>query len=91
MDQDDQRFSLLLQEAVSIWRREPGSPANTYDWYRRSAQRSGEVSMGRRRQLAGSGQAYVHVDAKKISGRWMVDAKAFKDARIVPPKRNESK
>lgn len=44
---------------------------NAYNWYRRSAHRSGRVSFGSARQLASGGSTTVH--AVKVGGTWLVD------------------
>lgn len=73
----EERFTLSLREAVAIWRREPGAPANSYEWYRGSAKKYGRVSMGCRRQLPRSEPSEHHIDTLKVGNHWMVDAAAF--------------
>jgi hypothetical protein len=46
-NRDPRDLSLIsLREAVSKYQAESGAPGNAYDWYRRSAQRYGSVSIG---------------------------------------------
>jgi len=50
-----------LSEAVERYRQEESAVSNSYDWYRRQAQRSGEVSIG--------GET---IPARKQAGAWFV-------------------
>ena len=49
-----------LQEAVQIFKAEKGAPINSYDWYRKDAQRFGRVFIG--------GELPVH----RVGRRWFV-------------------
>lgn len=72
--------SLSLRDAVDRFRTERGASANAYDWWRRSAQRSGRVSFGQPRQLIAGGSTDVPV--YKVGNRWIVDAGAFAAAIV---------
>src|SRR5258708_771421 len=52
---------IRLSGAVEQYRREERAVSNSYDWYRRQAQRSGEVWIG--------GET---IPARKASGAWFV-------------------
>lgn len=52
---------LTLQQAVDQYKQEERAVSNSYEWYRRQAQKSGEV-----------GIAGIHVPAVKLNGVWCV-------------------
>jgi hypothetical protein len=62
---------ISLRAAYELYRREPGSVSNSYDWYRKQAQKGGLVRFGNRRQFAESGQSGMPVT--KVKGQWMVN------------------
>jgi hypothetical protein len=70
--------TLSLRDAVERFKSERGSWANAYEWYRKSAQRSGRVSFGNTRQLVKDTTAEVSV--LKASNQWVVDEQAFEAA-----------
>jgi hypothetical protein len=74
-------FTLPLREAVDHWKQQPGASANAYDWYRKSAQRNGQIWLGRDLQLGGGGN--IHVGVQKVGRSWMVDKVAFESALLV--------
>ena len=43
---------ISLRDAVRIFKAEPDAASNSYDWYRKSAQRYGAVSIGSRKVVA---------------------------------------
>ncbi|WP_284747755.1 hypothetical protein [Amycolatopsis sp. RTGN1] len=63
---------ISLADAVARYRREPGSPANTLQWYRSSAQRYGVIHVGP-----------ASVPARKVNGRWTVAAADLDQALLV--------
>ncbi|MCZ4618707.1 hypothetical protein [Rhodococcus qingshengii] len=58
-----------LADAVDRVKREPGTPSNAYDWYRKCATRDGTVWLGHHR-----------IGAVKLKRQWMVDAADLEDA-----------
>ncbi|WP_234551237.1 hypothetical protein [Rhodococcus qingshengii] len=60
-----------LSYAVDRFKREPGAPSNSYDWYRKCATRDGTVWFGGPR-----------IAAVKPGRRWMVDETEFEDALL---------
>ena len=60
---------LTLREAVELYRKEERAPANAYDWYRKAAQQSGKVYIGK-----------TYISAYKRSGVWYVGGKEFAEA-----------
>lgn len=60
---------LKLRDAVQFYRDEEHAPSNSYDWYRKSAQRYGRVSIGG-----------TDVPTYKHKGIWYVDGKFFAEA-----------
>jgi hypothetical protein len=76
---DDARHSLSLRDAVAELKRHHRG-GNAYDWYRRDAQRGGRIWLGTGCQLEPGGERPVMVSARKIGGRWMVDAEGFRSA-----------
>lgn len=60
---------MKLKEAIKIYKKEKGAPNNAYDWYRRSAKESGQVSIGNK-----------HLDAFKAGNMWHINDEAFKEA-----------
>ena len=71
---------LPLRDAVARFRLEDRSWTNSYDWWRRNAQRGGRVDFGTPRQLAAAGSTEVR--ARKSAGKWMVDRADF-DAALT--------
>jgi hypothetical protein len=65
---------ITLKDAVSLYSQEKGAPSNSYDWYRRSAQRHGTVHVGD-----------VKIQVHKEGGIWYIDntmlARAIKNHR----------
>ena len=60
---------MKLKDAIELYKKERRIPSNTYEWYRKSAQRSGTVSIGS-----------LSVPAYKHKGTWHVDDKKFTEA-----------
>jgi hypothetical protein len=60
---------ITLRDAVQRYQQEPGSWSNAYDWYRRSAQRGGTVSLG-------PGE----VPTTKIGNKWYVSRADLSEA-----------
>ncbi|MDV8004549.1 hypothetical protein [Rhodococcus sp. IEGM 1318] len=60
-----------LSEAVDRFKREPGAPSNSYDWYRKCASRDGTVWFGGPR-----------IATVKQGRRWMVDEADLEDALL---------
>jgi hypothetical protein len=65
-----------LAEAVERFLREVGSISNSYEWYRRLAQKGGAVPIGR-----------TEIRAWKERGAWSVDAREFEAAIAAHRKR----
>lgn len=63
---------IRLADALDRYRREEDAYTNSYDWYRRDAQRSGSVTVGR-----------VRIPAQKVSGAWCVDEKDVARALVA--------
>lgn len=66
---------ISLQAAYELYRREPGSVSNSYDWYRKQAQQRGVVRFGNRRQIVRTTRQGIPVTKEK--GQWMVDRDDF--------------
>jgi hypothetical protein len=62
MQQPSSPAQITLAAAVERYRNEPGAFSNAYEWYRKQAQRDGQVSLG------GTSVATV-----KVRNQWMVD------------------
>jgi hypothetical protein len=60
---------LKLKDAVQLYRIEERTPSNSYEWYRKSAQHSGRISIGE-----------TNVSAYKEMGVWYVDRNEFAKA-----------
>src|SRR5580704_921595 len=63
---------ISLRDAIDLYQRETRSPSNAYDWYRRSAQRGGTVSIGP-----------SEVPAMKIGNVWYVSREDLSEAIAV--------
>lgn len=60
---------IKLKDAVELYKQEERAPSNSYEWYRKSAQQSGRVSIGD-----------TDVPAYKQKGIWYVNDKKFTEA-----------
>jgi TPR repeat protein len=60
---------MKLKDALELYKKEERTPSNSYEWYRKSAQRNGTVSIGD-----------TNVPAYKLRGVWYVDGKRFAEA-----------
>lgn len=58
--------NMKLRNAVELYKKEERTPLNSYEWYRKSAQRYGTVSIGG-----------TNVPAYKLRGVWYIDGKIF--------------
>lgn len=54
--------AIRLSAAVERYRQEESAPSNSYEWYRKQAQRDGKVRLGG-----------LTIPARKKSGAWVVD------------------
>lgn len=63
---------IRLKSAIQRYRKEPGAPMNSYDWYRRSAQHDGVIHI-----------SPVDVPVSKAGGVWYVDNTNFKRALLA--------
>jgi hypothetical protein len=63
---------MKLADAVEVFRGEPGSPSNSYQWYRKDAQYRGSVSLGG-----------MSVLVRKISGAWWVEEPDLERALVA--------
>lgn len=61
--------NIKLKDAVELYKQEERSPSNSYEWYRKSAQQYGRVSIGD-----------TDVPAYKQRGIWYLDDKKFAEA-----------
>lgn len=60
---------LTLKEAVDLYRQEERAASNSYDWYRKQAQRSGNILIGDK-----------DISATKQNGVWYVKKTEFSEA-----------
>jgi hypothetical protein len=58
-----------LKEAIDLYKQEERAPANSYEWYRKSAQQRGTVLIGD-----------IEVPVRKRKGTWYVDEREFSEA-----------
>ncbi len=65
----ERKQALKLRDAVQLYRNEEKAPSNSYEWYRKSAQQYGKVSIGE-----------THVPTYKQDGIWYIDGKEFAKA-----------
>lgn len=60
---------ISLRDAVERYRAEPGAPSNVYEWYRKSAHRSGRVWVGG-----------IEIRAAKDGNQWVLPLSEFEAA-----------
>ena len=67
-----------LRDAVERLQQQPGSPKNSYNWWRSAANRYGQADFGNTRQLAEGSSTTLPIS--KIGNRWFIDTAAFEAA-----------
>jgi hypothetical protein len=73
------RMSLAV--AIALWTKEPGTPSNSYSWYRESARTTGKISLHRDR---------AEIKVEKIGGEWFVAESKLRAALALQRKREGS-
>ena len=69
---------ISLRKAVDLYKKEPNTPINSYQWYRQDAKRCGNIHFGD-----------MKIIVTKLNGKWFVDSADVKKA--IGAHRNRNK